>query len=74
MLRERRARGRGKAHGHCPGVRSLGPAGGLECSLHRQLGMNIEVWMWMEVSLFTGERPWEWGRGSPVGIKEWALF
>lgn len=26
------------------------------------------------ISLFTEEWPWEWGRGLPLGIKEWALF
>lgn len=55
-----------------PVIRALWEAGmqSLTSAHNEYWGVDVEG----GISLFTEEWPWEWGRGLPLGIKEWALF
>ena len=68
-------RERGQPLSHCPWVPSHSGTRGagmqsLMSARTEYRGVDVRG----GVSLFTGERPWEWGRGLPLGIKKWALF
>ena len=77
MLRESRGRERERKPPQSsalgfPVIRALWEAGmqSLTSAHNEYWGVDVEG----GISLFTEEWPWEWGRGLPLGIKEWALF